>query len=314
MFRGSNVLVAGGSGLIGHQLVDLLLEKGANVQVADLKNAKNPKVTHLSLDLTVYDNCLKATSGMDYVFNLLCVKGSPVSMKNNPASHFVPMVLFDTNLMKAAHKNKIKKYLYSSTLGVYSPAKVFYEDDVWKTFPSKNDRFAGWAKRMGELQTEAYQIQHGWNDICIVRPANTYGPYDDFHSEKSMVVPSLIKKVCETEDNKITVWGDGTCVRDFIHSKDVARGMLHIMKNCPGPNKPVNLGSGKGYSIKHLVETIIENSGKNISVFWDKTKPSGDKIRVLNTTRAEKLGFTPQIDLSTGITELINWYDQNESI
>ena len=102
MFKGKNVLVAGGSGLIGRQLIDLLLLEEANVVVADLRESGNDSVEHLSMDLTVYENCRRACSGMDYVFNLLCAKGSPKSMKERPASHFVPMVLFDTNLMRAA--------------------------------------------------------------------------------------------------------------------------------------------------------------------------------------------------------------------
>ena len=104
-----------------------------------------------------------------------------------PASFFVPTITFNTNMMEAARRCKVKKYLYTSTIGVYAPAEVFYEDDVWKTFPSPNDRFAGWAKRMGELQAEAYAIEYGWKDIAIVRPANVYGPFDNFDPTNAMV-------------------------------------------------------------------------------------------------------------------------------
>ena len=78
--------------------------------------------------------------------------------------------------------------------GVYEPAEIFVEDTVWTTFPSPNDRFAGWAKRMCELQAEAYKIEYGWNKISIVRPANVYGPYDNFDPNSAMVIPSLIYK------------------------------------------------------------------------------------------------------------------------
>ena len=311
MFKEKNVLVAGGNGLIGRQLVELLVLEGANVQVADLKKIENSNINQVSLDLTVYDNCLKATKDMDYVFNLLCAKGSPKSMKERPASHFVPMILFDTNLLRASRENNVKRYMYTSTLGVYSPANIFFEEDVWKTFPSENDRFAGWAKRMGELQTEAYEIQHGWEEICIVRPANTYGPYDDFHSDAAMVVPSLVRKVFSNKD-KITVWGDGTAVRDFIHSKDVARGMVQVMKKCPGPRHPVNLGSGTGYSIRQLVDAIVKCAGTDPEIFWDTSKPSGDKIRILDTSRAKNLGIHPEMSLEDGIKDLVNWYRNNE--
>jgi GDP-L-fucose synthase len=91
--------------------------------------------------------------------------------------------------------SKISIYQYGRR--ILSPAEVFYEDDVWKTFPSENDRFAGWAKRMGELQVEAYRIEYDWEDIFIVRPANVYGTYDNFDPKNAMVIPSLIKRAMD---------------------------------------------------------------------------------------------------------------------
>jgi GDP-L-fucose synthase len=307
MFKGKNVLVAGGSGLIGRQLVPLLKSHGAKVTVADLKTFDMSNVKFLKLNLMNYENCLESCNGIDYVFNLLCAKGSPSVMKERPASYFDPMLLFNTNLMRAARVRAVEKYLYASTLGVYAPSQIFHEDDVWKTHPSENDRFAGWAKRMGELQAEAYQIEYGWNDISIVRPANTYGPYDDFDSDSAMVVPSLIKKVLSAAD-PLVVWGDGSNIRDFIHSKDVALGMMLIMEKSPGPRYPVNLGSGIGYTIKELVDIILQNSDRDIEVVWDTNRVTGDKKRVLDTKRAESLGFRTTISLEEGIQDLIKWY------
>ena len=314
-FTGKNVLIAGGSGLIGRQLIDLLIEEGALVSVADIRKPDSEfleKVTFNKLDLTNYENCVIACSNMDYVFNLLCVKGSPKVMKERPASYFVPQILFNTNLLEAAHKCGVKKYLYTSSVGVYHPAELLKEDDVWKTFPSPNDVFAGWAKRMGELQTRAYKIQYGWNDISIVRPANTYGPFDDFDSDAAMVVPSLVKKAFLSKD-KLEVWGDGTDIRDFIHCKDVARGILLVMKKSPGPDFPINLGSGTGYSIKELADTIIKNIDKDLEISWKENSVTGDKRRVFDTTRAESIGFKPEISLDAGIKDLIEWYKRHEN-
>ena len=310
MFKDKQILIAGGNGLIGRQLVDLLLEKGSIITVADLKDSDNPQIRSLQLDLTNYENCLTSCNGMDYVFNLLCSKGSPKAMKERPASYFVPMLLFNTNLMRAAKECGIKRYLYTSTLGVYAHSEISHEDDVWQTYPSKNDKFAGWAKRMGELQAEAYQIEYGWDDITIVRPANTYGPYDDFDSDEAMVVPSLIKKALSGV-SPLVVWGDGSNIRDFIHSNDIARGMIVAMENSPGPLRPINLGSGTGYSIKQLVEIILSSIDNPPDVFWDKDKITGDKMRVLNTERAKNMGFTPTISIEDGIKEVIEWYKEN---
>jgi len=314
MYKNKKVLVAGGTGMIGRQLVDLLLASGAQVFVSDIKVAEDEfleKVSFKRLDMTDYLNCIDACDGMDYVFNLLCAKGSPKAMKEKPASHFDPMLLFNTNLMRAARECGVKKYLYTSTLGVYAPAPVFYEDDVWQTHPSENDRFAGWAKRMGELQAQAYQIEYGWDDISIVRPANTYGPYDDYDSEGAMVVPSLIRKAL-SGISPLVVWGDGSNIRDFIHSSDVAKGMLIAMESGLGPTQPINLGSGTGHSIKQLLEIILSNIDNPPEILWDTSKVTGDKIRVLNTERSKGIGFVPTVSIEDGIKDSIRWYNDNK--
>ena len=127
-----------------------------------------------------------------------------------------------------------------------------------------------------------------------------------------MVVPSLIKKILSGEE-QISLWGDGSNVRDFTHCRDVAKGMMLVMEKSPGATNPINLGSGGGCSIKELVEVILQNVDKEPRVIWDWTKPSGDKIRVMNVDRAKSLGYNPSISLEQGIKETIDWY-RNEKI
>ena len=312
MFKGKKVLVAGGTGMVGIPLVRMLLEQGAHVRIASLDDASraNPKAEFKRTDLRSFDNCLDACRGMDAVFNLLCVKGSPAVTKTRPASFFVPMITFNTNLMEAARQAGVKRYLFTSTVGVYSPAEVFHEDDVWKTFPSENDWFAGWAKRMGELQAQAYQIEYGWKDITIVRPANVYGPYDNFDSVNATVMASLIKRAVSGED-PFVVWGDGSAERDFIHAKDVARGMLLAVEK--GSGQILNLASGVGTSIRQLVEIITGQMDPKPKVVWDISKPSGDKKRVMDVSRAKAIGFKPQISIEEGVKDLMKWYKENRN-
>jgi GDP-L-fucose synthase len=312
MFKNQKVLVTGGTGMIGRKLVDLLLERGANVFVASLDEGVglSQKVVHKKVDLTSFEQCLEVCSGMDYVFNLIGVKGSPKMCKEQPASFMVPMLQFNTNMMEAARRANVKWYLFTSSVGVYHPADVFKEDDVWKTFPSENDRFAGWAKRIGELQAEAYKIQYGANNISIVRPANVYGPYDNFDVENAMVVPSLIRKAFE--NTELVVWGDGSPIRDFIYAEDVALGMLYAVEN--KITEPLNLGSGTGVSIKSLVDIIVDNVDKPVEVKWDTEKPSGDRMRILDMTRAKSYGFVPKYSLEEGVKETIKWFKENREI
>jgi len=219
-----------------------------------------------------------------------------------------PMLLFNTNLLEAARKQGVERYLFSSTIGVYKPSELSSEDDVWETFPSRNDWFAGWTKRMGELQVEAARKEYGWENISIVRPANTYGPYDNFDTEAAAVIPSLIKRALGLKEGEIfEIWGDGSQIRDFVYSEDVARGMLLAMEK--RITEPINLGSGEGCSIRQIVDVIMGNLDNQPEVFWDASKPSGDNIRLMDVSRAKRLlEWEPLVSLEEGVRKTMKWY------
>lgn len=313
IYENKKILVTGGTGLIGRPLVRKLIEQGASVRIASLDDPSraHPDAEFEQVNLTRFENCMKVCKDVDFVFQLAGIKGSPAMTHEKPASFFTPTILFNTNMLEAARQSNVDRYLFTSSVGVYCPAEVFYEDDVWKTFPSENDRFAGWAKRMGELQTEAYKIEYGWDEIAIVRPANVYGPYDNFDPKNAMVIPSLIKRALDGE-NPFTVWGDGSPVRDFIHAEDVADGMLFALDK--GTGSPLNLGSGVGVSIKKIVEIIIDNLDEKPEIFWDASKPSGDKKRLLDISKAKSVGWEPKISIEEGIKGVMDWYKKNKDI
>ena len=295
--QNKNVLVTGGNGMIGRHLVELLYDTtSANIMVADLPN----------VDLRDRKDCKAVCEGQDIVFHLAGIKGSPQRCMESPASFSVPMIQFNANMIEAAYNADVEWFLYTSSVGVYHPTDVFVEDDVWKTFPSENDWYAGWAKRIGEMNVQAYMKEHNWNKCSIVRPANVYGPNDNFE-EWSMVVPSLIKKA--HENDVLEVWGDGSPIRDLIYSEDVARGMLHMVEN--EVIEPVNLGSGMGVTIKEIAEVIAKYFDKEI--VWDTTKPMGDMKRLMSMKRAESYGFKPKVDLKSGLEKTINWYINNDN-
>lgn len=318
-FKNKRVLVAGGTGLVGIQLVKLLIEQGAEVRIASLddRSRAHPEAEFVKADLTNFQKCLAVCEKMDYVFNLLCVKGSPAVTRDYPVDFLVPMSMFNLLLMEAARRKEVGGFLLTSTVGVYPPAEVFKEEDAFTGFPSPNDLFAGWSKLSAELQAKAYMQQKKvtkfypqiWGNITIVRPANIYGPHDNFDSINAMVIPSLIKRAVSGEDPFI-VWGDGKPVRDFIHSRDVARGMIFAAQHASGT--ALNLGSGTGVTIKSLVETVLENVDRKPTVEWDVSKPSGDALRIMDTTKASLLGFKPEISLKDGIRETTEWYIKNK--
>ncbi len=308
-FKNKRVLVAGGTGMVGQQLVRLLDKFGAKVRIAskDHYSLAYPGTEFMYQDLTVQSACFEVCKDMDYVFNLLCVKGSAALNKKYPKRFLVPMLRYNSFLTEAAYESGAG-YLLTSTNGVYGLSEIMEEDKMWESVPSDNDKAPGYVKRMAELELESYAIEHGWKNIAIVRPANIYGPYDNFDSVNAMVVPSLIKKAVDN-NGTMEVWGDGSQERDLIHSKDVARGMIMVAERMPG--QAVNLGSGQTYSIRELVEVIVGNLENKPEIIWDTSKPSGDAKRFLDTQKARSMGFYREISLEKGIKETMAWYTKN---
>lgn len=306
-FKGKKVLVAGGNGLIGTPLHWMLIEEeGANVRIASLgdKLHVHPKADFHELDLTKLGNCLSACSGMDYVFNLLCLKGSPKFMKEKPATVFDGNTDLENNMIRAARRCGIQNYFLTSSIGVYPAAEVFFEDDaINEKLPSKNDRAGGFAKLVAEIQAQHYMAEYGMK-ISIVRPASTYGPNDCFDSERAMVVPSFIRRALSGE-NPFVLRG-ASQVRDFIYCEDVARGMIHIAKL--EETRPVNLGSGTGYTLFQLMNAVFDNLEKIPKVVCQESQSKGDKQRVLSIERAKSLGWSPKISLQEGIKKTTEWY------
>jgi GDP-L-fucose synthase len=308
-FTGKYCLVTGGTGLIGRQVVEILSKAGANVDVVSLDfiDLGLPNVETYRCDLRQPDVCRDLVTGCDYVFHLAGVKGSVEVTKSKPASFFVPLLQFNTNVLEACKELRVEKVIYTSSIGAYESAEVFVEGDITQGPPM--DLFPGWAKRMAELQIQAYKIQHGLNNFTVVRPCNVYGPGDNFDPENAMFIPSLMSKI-HRGDNPVMIWGDGTVIRDFAFSRDVAEGIILALYY--QPDVPyLNLGSGVGVSVKELVETM--NRVVSFNYKFDITKPSGFPKRVMNIEKAMKLiDYNPITTLEQGLRETWEWFIKNE--
>jgi GDP-L-fucose synthase len=307
-FDKKNVLVTGGTGLIGRQIVEILCDAGANVKIVSLdKITVDTRAEHICGDLTEFDFCREITRDMDFVFHVAGIKGSIEVTKKKPASFFVPLLMFNTNVLEACRINKVKKVVYTSSIGAYASAEVFRETENLEGPPM--DMFPGWAKRMAELQVQAYKIQYGLENFSIVRPCNVYGPGDNFDPDNAMVIPTLMFRIYHKED-PVVVWGDGSAIRDFAYSRDVAEGVILALYHGTKSGF-VNLGSGKGYSIRELVETL--HSFIDFNYAFDAGKPSGFPRRVMDISLAKKLiGYNPTTSLLDGLKETWDWYMQHQ--
>jgi GDP-L-fucose synthase len=303
-FTGKNILVTGGTGLIGRQIVDILCDANACVRSVSLDKINiNNKAENIHGDLTNFQFCKEITKDMDYVFHVAGIKGSIEVTKTKPASFFVPILMFNTNVLEACRLNKVEKVVYISSIGAYSSTEIFRETENKDGPPM--DMFPGWAKRMAELQIEAYNIQYNLSNFSIVRPCNVYGPGDNFDPNNAMVIPSLMYRIYQKE-NPLMVWGDGTAIRDFAYSRDLAEGIILSLYH--GTNsKFVNLGSGHGVSIKELVEIL--NSFIDFNYKFDTTKSSGFPKRVMDISLARKLiDYNPTTSLLDGLKHTWNWF------
>lgn len=308
MFRSRNVLVTGGTGMIGRQIVQILCEAGAHIKIVSLDRIiVHDKAEHISGDLRSFEFCKEITKDMDFVFHVAGIKGSIEVTKAKPASFFVPLLMINTNVLEACRINKVKKIVYTSSIGAYASAEIFRETGDFDGPPM--DMFPGWAKRMAELQVQAYKIQYGLDNFSIVRPCNVYGPGDNFDPESAMVIPSLMYRIYHKED-PVIIWGDGTAVRDFAYSRDVAEGII-LALYYGTKSQFVNLGSGKGYSIKELVETL--HSFIDFNYKFDTAKPSGFPKRIMDISLARKsIDYNPTTSLLEGLKETWKWYTENQ--
>ena len=315
MEKNSRILVTGATGLIGTQLVNLLLNRGYKVTAISHKRkanfVTNENLEILNGDLTDAGFCVKACNKIDYVFHLAVETGSIVKNAKHPASIMTSTILMDFNMLKAAHNEKIKKYLYCSCACVY-PENIeeMVEENAWDGPPPKMHETISWAKRLSELQCKSYNKEFG-DDIVIVRPSNTYGPNDIFDPEKSHVISAFIKKAIDGV-KPFTIWGSGEQIREFVYSRDIAEGMLLAMERLRDVN-PINLGGGTSIKIKDLAKIILTMVGYNPEIKFEKDKPEGHKRRILNSKKAEDLlDFKPTTSLEEGLEETIQWYKDNK--
>jgi len=314
---GKNILVTGGTGLIGIPLVKKLRELGANTRVVSLDEQSpfDGSVDFVKADLCQREVCDQVMQDIDTVFHLAGIKGGIGVAKTKASTFLLKNILMNIQVMEAARQAQVKRLLYTSSICIYPPARVFEEKNAFTGLPHPSDRFGGISKLVGEMQIEAYRLQYETEGFMTIRPGNTFGPYDNFNSTSALIIPALIQRVVGGE-NPLTVWGDGSTVRDFVYADDVAELMiLMVQKNY---TEPLNAGSGEPLTIKTVAETVVRNAKKilgcEIGIEWDTSKPQGEKYRVTSIEKAKSvLGWSPKVSFDAGIKKTIEWYIQNKS-
>jgi len=310
LYAGKKILVTGATGLYGRNLIPRLLAKGARVRAVARRVPAvgfGPDVEFVAGDLKEPGFARQAVAGCDGLFHMAGTRGSIGIQIKRAAEMLHDNTLSCFNALNAAREAGVARVVYVSTVSVYPPGERYVEDQAWSANPHPGNEFVAWSKRMAEKLIEAFEVQYGAKNFAILRPVNTFGPWDDFNPQTALVVPALIGRALGGE-NPLSVWGDGSAVRDFLYVEDAVDGLLASYERGLGKG-PINLGSGRGYSVAEVVAAVLRHGAPDTRVRWDADKPAGEARKVADTARAEAiLGFTPKIGLEEGIARTIAWY------
>lgn len=307
--KGKNILVAGGTGLVGANLTRRLVDAGANVLSTYF--SREPiflKEYYKRFDFTQFEDCVSATNGMDYVVICAAHISGVKTMKDNPTTSILPNLKINAGLLESCSLNKVERVVFISSSTVYQEADYPIREEELDLNKPTYDFYlgVGWMNRYIEQLCRFYYKKRGL-EIGILRPTNIYGPYDNFDDERSHVIPALIKRALKKE-NPYIVWGNGYAVRDFIYIEDFVEDLLNILNGyclCD----PVNVGNGGPTNIRTAVEVILDVCGHNVTPIYDEIKPDSISYRMLNTAKSESLfGKTKRTAFRAGIQRTVDWY------
>lgn len=312
-YKGKNILVAGGAGLLGQGIIPRLLERGAYVRATQYQSRKIT-LTHPNLevvsscDLTDDDQASAAFKDMDMVFLAAAkVKGAK-AQKENPSELILYNLYLHARLIALAASKKMERCALMSSSYVYPhTGKANVEEEGFLGDPPGPVNYGlGWVCRYLETLCKHFQM-NSETKFAIVRPTAYYGPHDRFDAEESHVVPALIVKAFN-HMNPFEVWGTGEDVRCFTYIEDLVEGLLLTMENYACA-EAINICTAEEATVKQLLPIIFKNAGYSPKVVFNSSKPSMIPYKVSNPSYAEKvLGWKARTSLAEGIKKTMEWY------
>lgn len=314
LLRGVKVVVTGATGLVGSNLVERLLRESASVRATVHRREpqnRDSRVEYLRADLTRPEDCRRAVAGMQHVYLCAASTSGAAAIASTPMIHVTPNVLINTLMLEAAYEASVEKFVWLGSTVAYPVSNApMKEEQILEGQPFDKYFFAGWTKRFTEILCQMYgeRLPGRRMATIVLRPTNIYGPNDDFEFATSHVLPALVRKVVERWD-PIEVWGDGSEVRDLIYVDDMIDAIILAAEKLTS-YATLNIGLGKGYSVRELLQLILEEDGyRGANIRFDPSKPTMIPFRLVDTSKAAAtIGFRAKIDLREGVRRTIEWY------
>lgn len=317
MFENRQVLVAGGAGFVGVNLIIRLLSLGAKVRATLHRRGpivRDERIDYVWCDLLDMEDCHRTVEGMDYVFMCAANTSGAAVIASTPLAHVTPNIIMNAQLLEASHSAKVNKFVFLSSNAAYPPSddRHVKEEEMFDGDPYETYFGVGWMKRYTEILCRMYaeKLKNPMKTV-VIRPSNIYGPYDDFEFATSHVMAATLRKVVERH-NPIEVWGSGNDVRDLIYIDDFVDALMLAAEKIDVFD-PINIGLGKGYTVKEILSMALEIEGySNADVRYDASKPSMIPVRLIDVSKAEKvLGFRARTGVKEGIAKTIGWYKEH---
>ena len=297
MEKNAKIYVAGHRGMVGSAICRELTHQGyTNILTR----------THKELDLTRQQAVEKffAEEKPEYVFLAAAKVGGIMGNATAKADFMYDNMILEMNVIHAAWQNSCKKLEFLGSSCIYprlAPQPMKEDCLLTSSLEQTNEAYA-LAKISGLKYCEYLNGQYG-TDYISVMPTNLYGPNDNYHPEHSHVLPALIRRFHEAKEQgakSVTCWGDGSPLREFLYVDDLANLCVFLMNNYSG-NETVNAGTGKELTIKELTELTAKVIGCGAEIQWDTSKPNGTPRKLLDVSKAEKLGWKYKTELEDGI-------------
>ena len=303
MLKRSKILVTGGTGMVGVALQELIPDAVfVGSKHFDLRNEKE-----VSRMFSYYEP--------NYVIHLAAKVGGIKANMDNLGSFYCDNIQINTNVLEQSRMHKVEKAVSLLSTCIY-PENVEYpltEDQIHNGDPHPSNFGYAYAKRMLDVQSRAYKKQFGCNFITAV-PNNLFGENDNFDLEDSHVIPAMIRKIYEAKQKNedVVLWGDGSPLREFTYSQDMAKILLFLLEKYNGES-PINVGYTAEISIKHVAELLAEILEFNGNIIWDKTKPSGQFRKTSSNKKLLDLGWSEKqyTDFNKALKNTCDWFIMN---